>query len=261
MLSLPEPVHGGSLQQLRRFVNAKGNDAWLLLLGWLLAALRRRGPFPLLSLRGEQGTAKTTLGKMIQRLIDPSAIDLRSQPKEVRDLMIAGNNGWLVAYDNLSSLPQWLSDALCRLATGGGFGTRLLYTDDEEQLFNALRPVLVTSITDVIVAGDLLDRTVSVELEPIADTERRTEQELWAEFDLVRPAILGALLDAMSGGLRTLPTLKLDRMPRMADSAWWAEACLRGAGFAPNGFLDVFDRNRADANMLALEASPVAEVL
>lgn len=40
--------------------------------------------------------------------------------------MIAANNSWCLAYDDLSHVPPWLSDALCRLSTGGGFATREL---------------------------------------------------------------------------------------------------------------------------------------
>src|SRR5262249_57156954 len=100
--------------------------------------------------------------------------------------MIAARNAWLVAYDNLSHLPQWLSDALCRLATGGGFGTRQLYTDDEEILFDAMRPTLLTSITDVVTASDLLDRSLTLSLEVIDDDRRCTEEEFWDRFEQAR---------------------------------------------------------------------------
>jgi hypothetical protein len=221
-------------------VNVTDEHAWLLLLGWLVAALRARGPFPLLTLNGEQGACKSTLGKILQSLTDPSAAELRN---------------------NLSHVPQWLSDALCRLATGGGFGTRQLYTDDEEVLFSATRPVLLTSITDVVVAGDLLDRAVCLELGQIPEEKRRTEQELWDAFEAVRPRLLGALLDTVSAGLRTLPHVRLDRLPRMADFAVWAEAALRGIGYRPGAFLAAYEANRADVNTTALESVPVAGVL
>jgi hypothetical protein len=210
---------------------------------------------------GEQGACKTTLGRLAQRLIDPNAADLRSEPREVRDLMIAARGSWLVAYDNLSHVPQWLSDALCRLATGGGFGTRQLYTDEEEVIFNAKRPTLLASITDVVVAPDLLDRTLSLQLEPVPEEKRRTEQALWEEFETARPRILGALLDAVAAGMRALPSVKVVKLPRMADFALWAEACLRGAGFPAGTFLGAYEANRADVNLLALEASPVATVI
>src|SRR5437773_2666569 len=118
--------------------------------------------------------------------------------------MIAGNNGYVLAFDNLSGLPNWLSDALCRLASGGSFAVRQLYTDDEEVLFEAARPILLNGIENVVSRPDLGDRTIFLTLPPIEEAQRRLESELWREFEIVRPRILGALLDAAVHGLRTL---------------------------------------------------------
>ena len=138
--------------------------------------------------------------------------------------MIAANNGWLLALDNLSYLPPWLSDCLCRLATGGGFATRELYSDSDEILFDSQRPIILTSIEDVADRGDLLDRAVIVRLPAIPEEKRRRESEFWAVADAARPAILGASLD-VAAGLRNLPHVVLDRLPRMADFAAWVTAC------------------------------------
>ena len=113
------------------------------------------GPYPLLAISGEQGSAKTVLCKLLKALIDPNAAPVRALSREERELMIAANNGYLLAFDNLSGLPHWLSDALCRLATGGSFAVRQLYTDDEEVLFEAVPPMLLNGIEDVISRPDL----------------------------------------------------------------------------------------------------------
>jgi DNA polymerase I-like protein with 3'-5' exonuclease and polymerase domains len=253
MRPLPEPVRGGSLEELRPLVNVRDEANWLLLVGWLAGALRDRGPYPVLALTGEQGTAKTTLGRLLRRLLDPSITMLRSDPRDTRDLMIAAHNGWLVGYDNLSDLPSWLSDALCRLATGGGFGTRQLYTDEEEALFDSVRPVLLTSITDVVTAPDLLDRCLFLRLVPIGEKDRRTEEELDSRFNGLWPRVLGALCEAVSVGLRLRPGLRPERLPRMADFALFAEAVCRGLGHRPGAFLDALEANRHDADAVALE--------
>src|SRR5262249_53949354 len=143
LIELPRPVAGGSLHELRRFVNVQDDDDFALLLAWLVAAARPSGPYPVLALRGEQGTGKAPTARVLRDLIDPNDVPLRAAPRDERDLMIASTNGWLIALDNLSGLPQWLSDCLCRLATGGGFATRELYTDGEEVLFRAQRPVVL----------------------------------------------------------------------------------------------------------------------
>src|SRR5262249_27188894 len=181
----------------------------------------------------------------------------RALPREERELMIAANNGHLLAFDNLSGLPAWLSDALCRLASGGSFAVRQLYTDDEEVLFKAARPTLLNGIEDVIGRSDLADRAIFLTPGPIREKQRRSEAELWRDFEAVRPRILGALLDATAPGLRALGYIHLDRLPRMADFAVWATAC--ETGLWPVG---IFSRAYADNRRAAIEgiveADPVA---
>src|SRR5206468_10836955 len=120
MLSLPTPTAGAPISALRHFLNVENDEQWTLLLAWLVAAMRPSGPYPVLALLGEQGTAKSTTQEMFRTLIDPNVAPLRSEPRDVRDVMIAASNGWCVALDNVSDIEPWLSDCLCRLATGGG---------------------------------------------------------------------------------------------------------------------------------------------
>jgi hypothetical protein len=134
-------------------------------------------------------------------LIDPNVAPVRALAREERELMIAANNGHLLAFDNLSSLPFWLSDALCRLASGGCFAVRQLYTDDEEVLFQAARPILLNGIEDVISRPDLADRAIFLTLPPIGKAQRRSEAELWREFEIARPRILGSTRRRTACGL------------------------------------------------------------
>src|SRR5262245_42473615 len=155
MLPLPVPESGGSIQALWPLLNLSNRNDFVLVVAWLLAALRPGRPYPLLAISGEQGSAKTVLCKMLKALVDPNVAPVRALPREERELMIAANNSYLLAFDNLSGLPAWLSDALCRLASGGSFAVRQLYTDDEEVLFKAARPILLNGIEDVISRPDL----------------------------------------------------------------------------------------------------------
>jgi hypothetical protein len=261
LLPLPEPLPGGAVDELRAFVNAPDDDRWRLLLAWLVAALRPRGPYPALALSGEQGSAKSTAARVLRALVDPNAAPLRAQPREPRDLMIAATNGWAVALDNLSAVPVWLSDALCRLATGGGFAVRELFSDAEEALFEAQRPVLLTGIEDLATRGDLLDRALVVTLPAIPEEARMTEGELWPAFEAARPRVLGALLAAVATGLARLPGTRLDRLPRMADFALWVAAAEPALWPESGAFLRAYTGNRADAREAALEASPLVPAL
>ncbi len=260
MLALPEPMRGGSVESLRAFVNVSDED-WPLIVTWLVATFRPGKPFPVLALHGEQGSAKSTTARVLRSFIDPNKAALRSEPRNEQDLMIAATNGWLVALDNLSRVPVWLSDALCRLATGGGFATRELYANDEETLFDAMRPVLLNGIEELATRSDLLDRALVLNLPTIPTHKRRTETDVWREFEAARPTILGALLDAVCGALREQGSVRLSFLPRMADFALFATAAEKPLGLKQGAFMATYKGNREAANDLALEASPVGAAI
>jgi hypothetical protein len=257
MLPLPVPQRDGSIGELARFLNLPADNDFILAVSWLLAALRPDGPYPVLAIAGEQGSAKTALTKILRGLVDPNIAAARSLPREERDLMIATNHGHVLAYDNLSGLPAWLSDAFCRLASGGGLALRQLYTDEGEIIFHATRPTILNGIEDVVCRADLADRAVFLNLDPISDDRRRSEKELWREFEMARPRILGALLDGAVRGLQKLAHTRLQKLPRMADFALWGTAC--ETAFWPTGtFLAAYDANRRAAIDGVIESDPVA---
>lgn len=253
-LAAPEP---GRLDLLRHHLNICDDAQWALLAAWLVGSLFE-GPYPVLGLYGQHGAAKSTTARMLREVVDPSIAGMRAEPREVRDLAIAASRGWIVSYDNLSKVQSWLSDALCRLSTGGGFATRSLFTDDDEAIFCAMRPVLINAIEEVVVRADLLDRAIIVTLPAVPEERRRTERDVWAAFRKDQPRILGGLLDAVSVGLRERDRVKLDRLPRMADFAQVAVAAENAMGIEPGTFMTAYTSNRRDANQAAIEAEPVA---
>jgi hypothetical protein len=198
---------------------------------------------------------------VLRALVDPYKAPLRTAPRDERDLQIAANNSHVIALDNISSLEPWLSDALCRLATGGGLATRELYTDSDEIIFDAQRPVLLNGIEDVATRGDFLERSIIVCLPQIPEAARQEESRFWVAFQEARPRILGALLDAASLAFRRVRDLHLERLPRMADFAAWAVAAEPGLELKSGAFLEAYEKNRKDANSLALEASLVVTPL
>jgi hypothetical protein len=260
LLPLPTPDRGGSIQLLRPFVNLSEAD-FRLLITWLTAVLRPVGPYPILALYGEQASAKSTLAKVVRLLVDPHTCVALNVPSSARDMMATAVNGRLLAYDNISSIPRWLSDALCQLVFGGAVSGRALYTNDERSFIYAQRPVLLSGIEDFVRWADLQDRTVFMHLPPLERNRRRAEQEFWSAFEADRPRILGALLDAIAGGLRELPSVRLAELPRMADYAIWGEAVGRGLGWAAGTSLAAYNDNRNDATLADLLDSPLASAL
>lgn len=250
MGELPEPVRGGETAELLPLVNVESSD-FVLLVAWMVAALRPKGPYTILYLLGEHGSAKSTTERVVRRLVDPCRAELRTTPRDERDLVIAATNSQIVAIDNLSKLEPWLSDAICRIATGGGLSTRELYTDAEEITFDVQRPVLMNGIEELSVRGDFLDRALMLTCPVIPEYRRQEESVFWARFEEASLRLLGTLLDKVVLAMRELPNVNLESKPRMADFAMWSTAAL-----GPN-FMVAYSANVARANIVALESYPI----
>jgi hypothetical protein len=268
MLPLPEPTESeatGALAKLRSLLNigedAEGARNWRLMLAWLVQAFTPTGPYPVLTLLGPQGAAKSTAQRILRNIVDASTVPLRSAPRDEHNLYIDARAGWVIALDNMSSLPMWLSDALCRLATGGGFSTRQLYTDQDQILFEAMRPVIVNGIGDVVTRPDLLDRSLIINLPPIPREARKLERVLDAEVEASKSGVLAALFTAVAVGLATLQSVKLDGLPRMADFARWGTATEQALGGDPGSFMAAYTASQDEAVETALESWPVVETL
>jgi len=259
MQAMPHPTDGGTIDDLRPLLNLPDEDQWKLAVSWLIGAFRPDGPFPILVVEGTHGSAKSSCAKMLRALVDPNMSPLRAGPTNLRDLAISAANSWCLGFDNLSAVRPALSDALCRLSTGGGFSTRLLYTDGGEKIFEGMRPMLLNGIDIGIERADLLDRTITLSLPPIAEEARQTESELWTRFEALCPSILGSVFDAVACALRRRSDVTLMKLPRMADFAIWVCAAEPALGWSEGSFLKAFDRNRADANAVALEGSSLVQ--
>jgi hypothetical protein len=236
---------------------------FVLVVAWLLAALNPHGPYPVLNVTGEQGSAKSTTERLLRSLVDPNAAPLRNEPREPRDLIISASNSWALVFDNLSNIPPWLSDAFCRLATGGGSAFRALYTNEEEAIFDATRPLAFNGISDLASKADLLDRCISIVLQAIPPARREDEKSLWAAFEKAHPRILGALLNAVAAGLTHREKVRIapEQKPRMLDFALWVTACERGLPWKAGTFIEAYSGNRQDANAIAIEASVVGQAV
>jgi hypothetical protein len=256
MQALPEPVRGGSIDPLWDLLNVTKAQRPLVA-GALLNAFHPHGPYFVTIYVGEQGTAKSCAARIQRQLVDPNENPLRSPPKEERDLMAQAAGNRCVALDNLSSLPPWLSDALCRLATGGGHSARALYTDLEEISLAVKRPVILNGIEDVATRPDLAERVLQIELETIGDPRRISEKDLWRKFDEQRSVIFSGLLDALVCALHELPSIILYSLPRMADAALWATAGETAFGWERGTFIAAYKQNLNEGAIASVEAHPI----
>jgi hypothetical protein len=257
----PEPARGGDLRDLLLFVNLRDPSGGLLLLVYVVCCFVPDIPHPIPVLHGPQGSAKTTLFRMLRGLIDPSATAVLSFPRDATELVQQFSHHWAPFYDNISSLPDWTSDLLSRAVTGEGFSKRELYSDDEDVIYQFRRCIGLNGVNVAAHKPDLLDRCILFGLEPIAPTDRRPEEEIWREFEEAWPRLLGAIFGTLCRAMALRDSVHLAALPRMADFAIWGCAIAKALGHSEEDFLAAYEGNTEARNEEALQASPVAAMV
>jgi len=260
------PVPEGDLQYLLRFVNISGtgtelSPAQLLFLVSVVVMVVPNIPHPVLCVHAEQSSGKSTLFKVIRHLIDPSITPTLGPQDSLREFVQVASHHWALFLDNLTTLPDWLSDAICRCVTGEGFSKRELFSDDEDMLYSFLRCIGLNGINLVPSKPDLLDRALILPLERIPDRQRRTEREFWDHFETEKPKLLGALFTALSRAMALHDRVQVTHYPRLADFAHWGAAVARALGSSEQAFLTALTANTRAQTSEALQASPVAQAL
>lgn len=212
---LIEPATHGKLSKLWRHVNIAAEDRPLLVSVMVDGLIQPNTSKPVTGLLAEHGSAKTTTAKRLVELVDPSTVEVRCPPKDLDQWVTAAAGSWVVALDNLSTVPDWLSDAICRAATGDGNVKRELYSDDDLSVFNFRRSVIITGIDVGGLNGDLADRLVPIKLHAIEN--RLNETDLEYEWESDRSEVFGGLLNLAAKVQHKLGTLEKISLPRMAD--------------------------------------------
>ena len=212
------PVTGGSIDDLRSVINVTV-DSFRLLVGWIVSTFIPDIAHPIALLGGQAATGKTTAIGYITELTDPSTAPLKVDPRNIEEWALTASGCWVAGIDNLSDIRPWFSDALCRTVTGDGFVRRKLYSNNELSVLSFRRCILLTSIEPGALRGDLGERLLLIDLEPINSNAVISETALNAKFNDLKPKILGAILDLVVGVMRNLPNTDPPQLPRMADFA------------------------------------------
>ncbi|MEU1782043.1 ATP-binding protein [Streptomyces abikoensis] len=258
MKPLPDPIRDGDgLAQLRGLLNVT-DDGFRLLVAWLVAAFIPDLPHPILTFRGEQGTGKSWSAAMVIGIVDPSGAPKRTAPRDLKSWAVQAFNSWAICLDNISIVPDWLSDALCRAVTGDGIVDRALYTDDDVVVLEFRRVLAMTTIDAGALAGDLAERLLTIELQLIPDHKRREEAELNQAYADAHSGILASLFDLLAQVLKVLPDVELTERPRMADFARVLAAVDHVTGW---NTLTSYKATAADAVADVLDGEPFAQAV
>lgn len=222
---LPIPSTGGNIDDLKPLC-ATTDAGWILLKGWLLQCFQGFGPYVVAIINGEQGSAKSSVCTLMKRFVDPLLKGEKSSiPRDEKALAVDCKSEFALLYDNVSYLAPWVSDALCRVATGGGLKDRKLYSDGEQVVFDVCAPIILNGIPDFADNGDLMSRSLIVTQPVIHEDERKTEAMLRLELAGIESSVMGGLCDLICQGLRNYDSMAPLKLPRMADSVKWISAC------------------------------------
>jgi hypothetical protein len=257
------PVAGGDVRAILSFVNIVDGDQQLLFLVFLVSCFIPNFPHPVLMLHGAQGSAKSTLSKIVKNLVDPSQLETTTihSESEIKDFVQTASHHWLTVLDNLSYITEKVSDTLARICTGGGLSKRRHYTNDDDFIYNFMHIMVLNGISQVIKRADLLDRALLIKLDRIDQSKRMTERELWHDYTLNKPSILGGIFSVLSKSLSMYDRVEAKNLPRMADFAKWGCAIAVALGYTEQAFISAYARNIDIQNDEAIEASVVATVL
>lgn len=253
MRALPVPVAGGRIASLRPFVNTTDHGFWVIV-AFMLAALRPRGPYPILELTGEMGSAKSTTARLVAALVDPTKSPLRGAIRDEQQLAVAAKHRHLVVLDNLSTISAHLSDSLCRMATGGSYSARKLYSDTDEITVDLCRPCVINGITALAERSDLADRAWSVELQALSPQKRQSESDYWVALDQQLPMIFGALLDGLVAALANHQTVTLTNPGRLVDAERWVAAAETGVHVPAHTFAQSLRSSKVEVVWRVLDA-------
>jgi hypothetical protein len=255
------PERGGDIRALLPFLNLSEDVPNVLFLTYLVSCFLPDIQHPVPLLYGPHGSAKTTCSWILRALIDPSALQALALPIAVPDLIQLLSHHWFAFFDNVSSLPDWASDLLCRAVTGEGFSKRELYSDDEDVIYAFRRCVGINGVNLAARKPDLLDRSLLIRLERIPATKRKPMRVLAAQFEAARPAILGGIFDILSASLRLGADTQLTDVPRMADFAERGCAIAEALGYGAQAFLDAYAANIREQHLAAVQEHAVAAAI
>ncbi len=257
--TLPAHASDGDIDLLKKYLNCDDEQFYLTLTFIICCYLSR--PYPILILNGTQDCGKSTFTRVLANLIDPSTSALRSKPRNIDDVWIAARNAKLLSYDNMSGIQSDLSDSFCQLATGSSHTKRQNYTDGDEFVIEAARPIILNGIDELTDRGDLADRSILLRLSPINSKNRISEDQFWADFEEDKPSIFSAICNIVQYILKNEINITPQELPRIANIGKAATALEQYLELNEGEILNAYFAMHKSIAVESVENSPLVRAL
>ena len=255
-LPIPAQEQNGNAFLLLGEILGLSRETLVLIVMAALASTNPSGQYPILVLQGEKGSGKSTTARLFGGLLDPRRPQLASPPGNEDDLVVTAAEAHVLVLDNLSGISPELSDGLCRLATGGGFAKRKLYSNRGVERFTKTVFTVLNGIDALTDRDDLASRAIPVQLRSVS-AQRLTAIQIEEAFNEALPRLLGALFASISLSISTFGLTHLRREFRMRDAVQWAVAAVPVLPFEPGEIEEVYEKALHSVTEDNAESDPI----
>lgn len=250
----PKRTSKTPLELLRNFVNVFG-DAYILLIVWIIQAFIR-GSHYILWVSADMGSGKSTLSKIIKKIIDPCKFTVTTMPGKMDDLRVLLNSTHLCCLDNLTVISGDTSDLMCGAVSGTAMVKRSLYTNSDIEVCTLNNTLVLNGIGYTPERDDLAERMLLLKLKKLSRKHLKSEKKLWADFDKALPEILGSIFNTLSRALVEVENINKQNLPRMTDAFIEMLAIAKALGVSEKEFRRIYDENQVELQQARL-SSPV----
>lgn len=254
----PVKTSKSPLELLKPFVNIQG-DTFTLFVIWLIQAFSCGTHYAPL-IYADKGCGKSTLSKIIKRIIDPCNFQVTTIPDKKSDLAVLLYNSWLCCFDNVTNISNDVSDIFCGAITGTSITKRALYSDNQLSVETLHNTIVINGIGVTPTRDDLAERMILIRLQKIPSTKRLTDKELWQNFEAALPEILGAIFNTLSLAMQEIQKSQTSDISRIGDAFVEMLAIAKALGISEEKFRQIFNDN-VEALKQARASSPLVEAI
>lgn len=246
------------LELLAPFVNLSG-DSYRLFVVWIIQAFTT-GSHHALLIFAERGSGKSTLSKLIKKIVDPHSFSVTDLSKKKDDLFTLLSNSSLCCFDSVSKISPEISDIFCAATTNTAVAKRALYTNNDLNILNLHNTIVINGIGIVPEKEDLAERMLFLNLKKLTSSNLKPEAEVWQEFEDLLPEILGAIFNTLSMAMTEIKKIEATDLPRMADSFIEMLAIAKALGISEEEFRKIYENNKHELEQ-ARSDSPVVNAV